>query len=223
MYRPPPCGEAKIARCAVSLVTTPKPTARAARCYWVRNKNRMMLRMGRARRFFRRMTWAGGTACVLILIAWLWSTRNSALYFRDDWSINLFSGVLRFHQDAFIAAIVTRNQRTLNQSVNKTSAPPPARGIWSVVPVPSVLTSTYGFQSWHFLWTPRLRTIEIPMWTMFAAALTGTAVCAWLSRWRLRRGYCRECDYCLTGNTSGVCPECGSVVSTANPIAGSIT
>jgi len=26
-------------------------------------------------------------------------------------------------------------------------------------------------------------------------------------------GHCAECDYDLTGNTSGVCPECGSPVN----------
>lgn len=32
-------------------------------------------------------------------------------------------------------------------------------------------------------------------------------------RWRLRRaGKCPVCGYNLTGNTSGVCPECGSAV-----------
>jgi hypothetical protein len=25
-------------------------------------------------------------------------------------------------------------------------------------------------------------------------------------------GHCRHCGYCLTGNTSGVCPECGTPV-----------
>ena len=25
----------------------------------------------------------------------------------------------------------------------------------------------------------------------------------------IRVGFCRNCGYCLTGNTSGVCPECG--------------
>jgi hypothetical protein len=27
------------------------------------------------------------------------------------------------------------------------------------------------------------------------------------------RGCCRRCGYCLTGNTSGVCPECGRKIA----------
>jgi hypothetical protein len=30
---------------------------------------------------------------------------------------------------------------------------------------------------------------------------------------RVRRNHCRTCEYDLTGNTSGVCPECGSEVT----------
>jgi len=29
---------------------------------------------------------------------------------------------------------------------------------------------------------------------------------------RHRQGFCRECGYDLTGNASGVCPECGTNV-----------
>lgn len=30
---------------------------------------------------------------------------------------------------------------------------------------------------------------------------------------RISRGHCAYCDYDLTGNTSGVCPECGTPVA----------
>ena len=37
-----------------------------------------------------------------------------------------------------------------------------------------------------------------------------------LRRWRRRRkGLCVECSYDLTGNVSGVCPECGARMETA--------
>ena len=31
-------------------------------------------------------------------------------------------------------------------------------------------------------------------------------------RWRIPPGHCKRCRYDLTGNTSGVCPECGMAV-----------
>ena len=41
----------------------------------------------------------------------------------------------------------------------------------------------------------------------------------WLMQfWRSRRerGSCRQCGYSLTGNTSGVCPECGTALKISN-------
>ena len=36
---------------------------------------------------------------------------------------------------------------------------------------------------------------------------------AWQRRHRVRRGVCVNCGYNLTGNTSGVCPECGTPIA----------
>ena len=52
---------------------------------------------------------------------------------------------------------------------------------------------------------------------LFVSAMTiiPAAVLIWigaiLSRQEMRGtpGHCAECGYCLTGNASGVCPECG--------------
>lgn len=47
-------------------------------------------------------------------------------------------------------------------------------------------------------------------------AITGACMMTWslVSRIRVNRvGHCRYCDYDLTGNESGRCPECGTVVT----------
>jgi hypothetical protein len=36
---------------------------------------------------------------------------------------------------------------------------------------------------------------------------------AWVRKPRRPRGHCRSCGYDLTGNVSGVCPECGSATA----------
>ena len=56
--------------------------------------------------------------------------------------------------------------------------------------------------------------LVVPCWSLAAASL---APVAWAVRVHLRRrrrarsGQCRACGYNLTGNVSGVCPECGQV------------
>jgi hypothetical protein len=64
-----------------------------------------------------------------------------------------------------------------------------------------------GYRTW---W------IGFPMWvplTLFAAYPT-LACIGWALRGyrRRRRGLCVKCGYNLTGNVSGVCPECGAEV-----------
>jgi hypothetical protein len=56
--------------------------------------------------------------------------------------------------------------------------------------------------------------------------LTTLALGVWLLRrgwWPKRTGdtpHCRKCDYIVTGNSSGVCPECGSPLFTSTVILG---
>jgi hypothetical protein len=60
--------------------------------------------------------------------------------------------------------------------------------------------------------------IILPFWTMialFASYPTIAFIRGPLRRWRRKKnGLCIECGYDLTGNESGICPECGSKVST---------
>ena len=74
-------------------------------------------------------------------------------------------------------------------------------------------------QDWFWAWKPvRLRTISVPYWMLFAVGMVAPLMCClgFLRRFRRRRlshrGRCERCAYDLTGNTSGVCPECGTPV-----------
>lgn len=56
----------------------------------------------------------------------------------------------------------------------------------------------------------------IPLWTVFILAAAPTALLWWRDRRTILPGHCRKCGYDLTGNASGVCPECGISVPSAN-------
>ena len=61
--------------------------------------------------------------------------------------------------------------------------------------------------SWWSLW--------FPAWGAWIATIVLPAL--WFIRfpWKKRRvtGFCFNCGYSLTGNTSGICPECGTPVA----------
>jgi hypothetical protein len=68
----------------------------------------------------------------------------------------------------------------------------------------------FGYLDWE-------KVVWIPLWLvniLLAAALAGLVYAGRRSRRRrrLRHVCCIECGYSLVGNTSGVCPECGSPV-----------
>lgn len=73
-------------------------------------------------------------------------------------------------------------------------------------------------RSWRKVtWMPewiRIRTsgilyVRVPIWWVTVPLLL---ICGWVvlkPRNQLRLGACRMCGYNLTGNVSGICPECG--------------
>lgn len=54
--------------------------------------------------------------------------------------------------------------------------------------------------------------IVFPLWIPLIVVAPATAVLFWLESRRFKPGVCQECGYNLTGNISGVCPECGEPV-----------
>jgi hypothetical protein len=73
-----------------------------------------------------------------------------------------------------------------------------------------VPTTATGYGTWALL---------VPLWWVLVPALVPTL---WLwrrdLRTRPRPGCCPECHYDLTGNESGICPECGSKVAASPAI-----
>ncbi|HEX5228243.1 MAG TPA: hypothetical protein VFW44_11060 [Bryobacteraceae bacterium] len=87
-------------------------------------------------------------------------------------------------------------------------------GLRKLEPVPLVAGVTYihGLSSADrmVMHTPLE---DFPLWPILIA--TAILPSTWLvkSFRRPKRGHCPECSYNLTGNTSGVCPECGGRIS----------
>jgi hypothetical protein len=65
-------------------------------------------------------------------------------------------------------------------------------------------------------WTsPPLVWHYIPIWPATACFAILPTTCLWSirkRRFRLSMGHCLNCNHNLTGNTSGVCPECGTAI-----------
>ncbi len=52
---------------------------------------------------------------------------------------------------------------------------------------------------------------EHPLWFLLIVVAAPTGFLFHRHRQKLR-GHCQECGYNLTGNTSGICPECGTPI-----------
>lgn len=67
------------------------------------------------------------------------------------------------------------------------------------------------------VWLPRLsrtpgfgRMLLVPLWIPFVLTGLPAAYLLWRNRRSIPPNHCCTCGYDLTGNVSGVCPECGA-------------
>jgi hypothetical protein len=74
----------------------------------------------------------------------------------------------------------------------------------------------YEHTTKYFVGSSNLLVLTFPHWLAFLVSAIPTITFAVLlrrARGRLRSGHCPSCNYNLTGNTSGICPECGTPIA----------
>ena len=57
--------------------------------------------------------------------------------------------------------------------------------------------------------------LYIPLWPIYVPIIAVAAFMWWRDR-RIPKGHCQTCGYNLTGNVSGICPECGTKLEVAS-------
>lgn len=151
-----------------------------------------MKRGGRTRRVFK---WAGLMGCALLLIVWVASywvvLYPKWLKVECTWFVGLGHGYVECY---YPAGVLTHRTgflfgRIMGRRPNW----------WPVVQRTSV---PGGASCWY---------VGVPLWLPFLAAALPTGV-LWHRDRRPPPGHCQACGYNLTGNTSGVCPECGEPI-----------
>lgn len=64
--------------------------------------------------------------------------------------------------------------------------------------------------------------VRLPLWTIITPTTLLALYLWWIKRRRFGAGQCGRCGYDMTGNISGVCPECGVPYEATMPVTGSL-
>ncbi|NLE96307.1 MAG: hypothetical protein GX600_11645 [Dehalococcoidia bacterium] len=86
-------------------------------------------------------------------------------------------------------------------------------------PIDPVEPGLYYLAHWGDRWTldlqesPKMFIVQMPIWPLLLTCMLLPAIsllCVTVRRLRRKPpGHCENCGYNLTGNVSGICPECG--------------
>ncbi len=146
--------------------------------------------------------WGGVTLSALVVVLWVASIfyefRRIEIH-RDSLVITSFIGgaALIFVQSVSGAGTVDPRSLNIPPGWTATRAVPPR---------------------WNYIWLPTRfhpgsgspNVVVFPLWLPFLLIALPTGYLFWSDhRRRMRIGCCEKCGYDLTGNKSGMCPECG--------------
>ncbi len=149
-----------------------------------------MARLGRKGRVLK---WAGLALSLLVVVAWALSWRGRWSHFTDRGGLALADHCLYFtpQSPGQSHPYLTPKELAWNRYIIARLAPQ------TLAP--------------HHAWRPFIvdGVVVMPLWICLVIAAAPTAFLWWRDRRRIPPGHCQKCGYNLTGNVSGVCPECG--------------
>jgi hypothetical protein len=175
---------------------------------FIYRRRRRPLRLHASNAYRRSLACGLAIACCLILLAWI----VSAVRTTSGRGYIAYLGADRF--ETFVRAgqlVVTVHAET-----------PPYPSGWGLQ------CSQFWPLKWHEglgLQWPSIRHIptyrssvndirmSCPFWVPFALLSLIAAALFYRQPGQMRPGHCRSCGYDLTGNTSGICPECGAMTA----------
>ena len=140
----------------------------------------------------RILKWAGLCCCVLIMAAWGVSLLVQPRYV----SISSWSSL-----EPSSIAIAFADHEYYDKDIHG----------WGVGQRRPRIPSDYGWM-WPQRFRGRVTLITVPLWLPFVAVAIATAILFYRDRRKNAPGFCGQCGYDLTGNTSGRCPECGTPI-----------
>jgi hypothetical protein len=146
------------------------------------------------------LKWAGTVVCVLLVAVFAVSMRYQVDWKNRDASVHLsfWAGHIIFNSYGYARPKASDP----GWKAFRIQAPDP---FWRRAAVP--------FRPLGVYWSGGRVSLQCPLWVPFVLGAATTAVLWWRDRRRIPQGHCRKCGYDLTGNVSGRCPECGTIIA----------
>lgn len=146
-------------------------------------------------RFERVLRWSLLILTGILGVAWLSTVWLSCVIFVGDFEVLIMK-----------SAVYLRNVPGYQNALYWIGDAP---GLVSHRHWPNIESSSFSAVSWPAVGT----TLAIPIWMFMVIPAAGWLLLSWRIHRRVPEGHCRVCRYNLTGNTSGICPECGIAIT----------